>query len=59
MTRADDTLATVAAWLLALLWLTPLGYAFWSALHPPAYATSFNPLAPLTLENFEIGRAHV
>jgi sn-glycerol 3-phosphate transport system permease protein len=52
MTRADDTLVTIAAWLLALLWLTPLAYAFWSALHPPAYATSFNPVAPVTLENF-------
>jgi sn-glycerol 3-phosphate transport system permease protein len=52
MTRADDRLATLAAWLLALLWLTPLAWAFWSALHPAAYATSFNPLAPLTLQNF-------
>jgi sn-glycerol 3-phosphate transport system permease protein len=52
MTRAEDRLATLAAWLLALLWLTPLAYAFWSALHPAAYATSFNPLAPLTLQNF-------
>ncbi|MGF1612273.1 MAG: carbohydrate ABC transporter permease [Kiloniellales bacterium] len=41
-----------AAWLLALLWLLPLLYAFWSAFHPPQYATSFEPFAPLTLDNF-------
>jgi sn-glycerol 3-phosphate transport system permease protein len=41
-----------AAWLLGLLWLMPLIYAFWSAFHPPAFATRFDLLAPLTLENF-------
>ena len=44
-------LEAVAAWLLALLWLAPLAYAFWSALHPAAYATSFSISAPWTLEN--------
>ena len=39
----------VAAWLLAILWLSPLLYAFWAAFHPPAFATTFDPLAPLTL----------
>ena len=42
----------IAAWLLALLWLAPLAYAFWSALHPAAFATSFSLSAPWTLENF-------
>jgi sn-glycerol 3-phosphate transport system permease protein len=42
-----------AAWVLAILWLSPLLYAFWAAFHPPAYATVFDPLAPLTLANFE------
>jgi sn-glycerol 3-phosphate transport system permease protein len=42
----------VAAWLLALVWLAPLAYAFWSALHPADYATSFSLSAPWTLENF-------
>jgi len=41
-----------AAWALALLWLSPLLYALWAAFHPPAYATHFDPLAPLTLGNF-------
>src|SRR5688500_6610343 len=42
-----------AAWILAILWLSPLLYAFWAAFHPPEYATTFDPLAPLTLANFE------
>ena len=45
-------LETGAAWLLALLWLLPLIYAFWSAFHPSEYATRFDLLAPLTLDNF-------
>ncbi len=45
-------LETVAAWLLALLWLAPLLYAFWAAFHPPEYATRFVLTAPLTLGNF-------
>lgn len=43
-----------AAWLLALLWIAPLLYAFWAAFHPPAYVTNFDLLAPLTLENFRV-----
>ncbi|HEY5896870.1 MAG TPA: carbohydrate ABC transporter permease [Burkholderiales bacterium] len=42
----------IAAWLLAIVWLSPLLYAFWAAFHPAAFATHFEPLAPLTLENF-------
>jgi sn-glycerol 3-phosphate transport system permease protein len=45
-------LEKAAAWVLAGLWLLPLLYAFWAAFHPPAFATNFDPLAPLTLENF-------
>jgi sn-glycerol 3-phosphate transport system permease protein len=47
----DQTLETIGAWLLGLLWLLPLLYAAWTALHPAAYATRFDPLAPLTLDN--------
>ncbi len=43
-----------AAWLLAILWLSPLIYAFWSAFHPAEYAIRFELFAPLTLENFRI-----
>jgi sn-glycerol 3-phosphate transport system permease protein len=45
-------LETASAWLLALLWILPLAYALWTAIHPAAYATRFVPMAPLTLENF-------
>ncbi len=45
-------LDTVAAWVLALLWVLPLLYALWTAFHPGEYATRFDLLAPLTLENF-------
>ncbi len=43
---------TLAAWLLALLWLLPLAYAVWTAVHPSEYSTRFALLAPLTLDNF-------
>jgi len=46
------SLETAAAWVLALLWILPLAYALWAAIHPPAYATRFELGAPLSLENF-------
>jgi len=46
------SLETVAAWLLGLLWVLPLVYAFWTAFHPSAYSTRFVLDAPLTLDNF-------
>jgi sn-glycerol 3-phosphate transport system permease protein len=45
-------LDTIAAWLLALLWVLPLAYAVWTAFHPGEFSTHFVPLAPLTLDNF-------
>ena len=33
-------LDTLAAWLLALLWILPLVYATWTAFHPPEFSTS-------------------
>jgi len=45
-------LETTGAWLLAILWIMPLVYAFWTAFHSSEYATRFALLAPLTLENF-------
>jgi sn-glycerol 3-phosphate transport system permease protein len=45
-------LETAGAWLLALLWLLPLAYAVWTAFHPAEFSVRFDPLAPLTLENF-------
>jgi sn-glycerol 3-phosphate transport system permease protein len=43
---------TVAAWLLALLWILPLAYAVWTAFHPTEFSTRFVLFAPLTLDNF-------
>jgi sn-glycerol 3-phosphate transport system permease protein len=45
-------LDTLAAWVLALLWILPLVYAVWTAFHPGEYSTRFSLTAPLTLDNF-------
>ena len=52
MTRAGRALETVGAWLLGLLWVLPLAYAVWTAVHPSEFSTRFVLSAPLTLENF-------
>ena len=52
MIRLPQTLSTLGAWVLGILWILPLLYAFWSAFHPAAYAVRFELFAPLTLENF-------
>ena len=49
---ASRALETAAAWLLGLLWILPLAYAVWTAFHPAAFSTRFEPGAPLTLQNF-------
>ena len=50
--NAPTGLDTVAAWLLALLWVLPLIYTVWTAFHAPEYAARFVWNAPLTLANF-------
>ena len=45
-------LETMGAWLLGLLWILPLVYAFWTAFHSSEYSTRFVLAAPLTLDNF-------
>ena len=45
-------LETISAWVLGLLWLLPLAYALWTAVHPAGFATRFELGAPLTGENF-------
>ena len=47
----DRGLETLGAWLLGLMWMLPLLYAAWTAFHPAAYATHFDPLAPVTIAN--------
>ena len=44
---------TIAAWLLAILWVLPLLYAVWTAFHPSEFSAKFSLSAPLTLENFQ------
>ncbi|MBM6592992.1 carbohydrate ABC transporter permease [Microvirga pudoricolor] len=46
-------LTNISAWVLAILWVSPLIYALWTAFHPAAYAARFDLGAPWTLENFE------
>ncbi|MDB4825464.1 carbohydrate ABC transporter permease [Gammaproteobacteria bacterium] len=46
-------LETIGAWVLAILWISPLLYAFWAAFHGSEYAIHFDLFAPLTLENFK------
>ena len=48
----DRVLNTLAAWVLGLLWVLPLAYAVWTAIHPAAYEANFELLAPLTTQNF-------
>jgi sn-glycerol 3-phosphate transport system permease protein len=43
---------TAGAWLLAILWITPLAYAVWTAFHPSEFSVRFALDAPLTLQNF-------
>lgn len=56
--RAEKTgwttrLEILGAWMIALLWVSPLLYAFWAAFHAPQYSTNFELFAPLSLENFK------
>lgn len=46
------TLESVGAAVLAILWVLPLAYAVWAAIHPSEYTTRFELFAPLTLDNF-------
>ncbi|MFN3937372.1 MAG: carbohydrate ABC transporter permease [Gemmobacter sp.] len=52
MTDRTPRLETVGAWMLAILWLAPILFALWAAIHPPEYLTRFDPFAPVTLDNF-------
>ncbi|MBN2761019.1 MAG: carbohydrate ABC transporter permease [Rhodobacteraceae bacterium] len=48
----DRLLFTSGAWLLAVIWVLPLGYAIMTAFQPAAFETQITLQAPLTLENF-------
>ena len=53
-TIALPSLDTIGAWLLAIVWISPLVFAVWAAFHTPDGALSFKLNAPLTLENFRV-----
>jgi len=48
------SLDAIGAWLLAIVWISPLVFAVWAAFHTPDGALSFRLNAPLTLENFRV-----
>jgi sn-glycerol 3-phosphate transport system permease protein len=50
--RPAPLLEEAAAWLLGLLWVIPLLFALWAAVHPAEFASRFVLGAPLTLDNF-------
>jgi sn-glycerol 3-phosphate transport system permease protein len=45
-------LDTLAAWLLALLWVLPMLFAVWTAFHPSEHSGHLTLFAPWTLDNF-------
>ena len=49
---ASQVVETIAAWMLGLLWMLPLLFAIWTAIHPSAYVAKFDLLAPITAQNF-------
>ena len=49
---ASEVVETIAAWMLGLLWILPLLFAIWTAIHPSAYVAKFDLLAPITAQNF-------
>jgi sn-glycerol 3-phosphate transport system permease protein len=50
--RYGNGVVTAGAWLVALLWMAPLVYAFWAAFHPRELAARFDLSVPWTLANF-------
>lgn len=52
MRKLTPWLDTIGAVLLAVVWISPLVFAFWAAFHDTTDAVNFNLAAPWTLENF-------
>ncbi len=50
--KSPHSVLIIATWMLALLWFTPLLFAFWAAFHPSAAIAHFDLLAPFTFDNF-------
>ena len=52
MSGLSRHIETFGALLLAVIWISPLVFAFWAAFHTTSDAVNFNIAAPWTLENF-------
>ena len=52
MSKLGTMLEQAGAILLALIWISPLLFAFWAAFHTSSDAVSFNLLSAWTLDNF-------
>jgi len=52
--RKPLVLEEAAAWVLGLLWVIPLLFAVWAAVHPAEFAARFVWNAPLTFDNFTL-----
>lgn len=50
--RLGDLVEALGAWMLGILWLLPLLYAFWASLHRSADETALDFTKPLTFENY-------
>jgi sn-glycerol 3-phosphate transport system permease protein len=48
----SHALESAGAILLAIVWILPLAYAVWAAIHPAEFTTRFELFAPLTFDNF-------
>ena len=54
MTDFYKRLDNIGAILLAVIWISPLVFAFWAAFHTTSDAVSFNLLSSWTLDNFRV-----
>ena len=54
MNRFVAHIESAGAILLALIWVSPLVYAFWAAFHTTSDAVNFNILSAWTLDNFRV-----
>lgn len=52
MIKSFTLFSNTIAWLLGVLWLFPLLFAFWAAFHGSEYTTNFDLFAPLELSHF-------
>ena len=52
MSKLSHYVETAGAILLAIIWISPLLFAFWAAFHSTSDAVNFNITSAWTLDNF-------